>query len=228
MFYFVLFYFEHYTCTLKKFKVLNKTKITYVLLQERLIQCIHFFDIACEIYFQFLSENCFYTQKNSVCVSLCVYKCHVLIFWKPTTFHRSLTMQFGGRMSCCSAVPFMLALSCRAGARHCNPESTLAAPSLNEPFICEKPPKCVKITYSSSLLPFCRRAIVQLSWLLHAIAIKLQQTVTFQRLALECLILKRSYEIEHLFILRLFTDTYSRGKMLTLKSALSIIMLLCC
>ncbi len=69
-------------------------------------------------------------------------------------------------MSCCSALPFMLALSCRAGARHCNPESTLAAPNLNDPFICEKPPTCVKLQIH------CYRyhAIGQLSWLLHAVA----------------------------------------------------------
>lgn len=54
-----------------------------------------------------------------------------------TTFHRSLTMQFGGRMSACSDVPFMLALSWRPGTRHCicQPDRTRAAPSLNEPFI---------------------------------------------------------------------------------------------
>ncbi len=69
-------------------------------------------------------------------------------------------------MSCCSALPFMLALSCRAGARHCNPESTLAAPNLNDPFICEKPPTCVKL----QIHRYHYHAIGQLSWLLHAVA----------------------------------------------------------
>lgn len=55
-----------------------------------------------------------------------------------TTFQRSLTMQFGGRMSACSDVPFMLPLSWRPGTRHCicQPDRTRAAPSLKEPFIC--------------------------------------------------------------------------------------------
>lgn len=55
-----------------------------------------------------------------------------------TTFQRSLTIQFGGRMSACSDVPFMLALSWRPGTRHCicQPDRTRAAPSLKEPFIC--------------------------------------------------------------------------------------------
>lgn len=147
-----------------------------------LIQCVtcQFIVIACEILWKL-----FFNSTPNLCP--CMYKCQVQIFWIPTTFHRSLTMQFGGRMSCCSAVPFMLALSCRAGARHCNPESTLAAPSLNEPFICEKPPKCVKLPIHS----YCHLADVLLvSWagFYMQLPVKLQQTVIFQRLALECLI----------------------------------------
>lgn len=63
-----------------------------------------------------------------------------LIFSRLTTFQRSLTMQFGGRMSACSDVPFMLPMSWRAGTRHCicQPDRTRAAPSLKEPFICEE------------------------------------------------------------------------------------------